>query len=571
LEANKFLVKKTETTETLIAEADAIKNNTTEEDPKIGIVDTVIDETTSGTNNEGMVDSNREESNVVVEDQENTNIEEDAVTETSVAVEDQEDINRREEQVIEEVAETNTTADDDEATINPLYFGFDKFNITAKAAKELDKIANILNNNNNIHIEVSSYTDSRGSNAYNIKLSERRAKASADYLVALGVDRSRITTKGFGESKLVNKCFDGIECSEAAHEKNRRTEFTFLNPQAEIQTTSNESKAIKESEEEVIETIIEDTSVAKEKELVDDKTTVYADTEESTDESFSEIDEGQQKPTSVIEKEKPITEEVTVKDNTNPSTKKVDGFPISQDESSKVVSNGLSEEEKQEVLSFQESESSQKEVATETKIEEPASQRNAFNELIAEAEVEGKQEEKVNKEKNSTKKTDNSVPNKLATEIKNQGAQSTTEPVDKKEKLAKKVVNEKTLQVSTATINALQNKKGKYIETDKAKKIHALRVIFRIKENYLASRGAKDAFIVIRSPKGKVISEKGTFTLVNGDEQAYTDTTTIYFNSQSIKVVMFIDKIIHKFTKGTYTMDVYTEGHLVASNTLSLQ
>ena len=163
----------------------------------------------------------------------------------------------------------------------------------------------------------------------------------------------------------------------------------------------------------------------------------------------------------------------------------------------------------------------------------------------------------------------------MLTEITSQVVQPTTKLVDKVEvseekQVEKTVRDEKSIYVSTATINAMQSKKGRYIETDKAKKIHALRVIFRIKENYLASRGAKDAFIVIRSPKGKVISEKGNFTLVNGDEQAYTDDTTFFFNSQSIKVVMFIDKIIHKFTKGTYKLEVYIEGNLVGSNTLNL-
>ncbi len=398
---------------------------------------------------------------------------------------------------------------------------------------------------------------------------------------------------------MVNKCFDGIECSEAAHEKNRRTEFAFLQPQAAIETSSYESKVIKEtevieedstlvesSEEEVFDTVVEDindTSVAKEESLVVDKTPTYADTEQSSDESFSDINQNQQNLTNLIEQEekyKAVTEssaenkveEITAKNDTNPSTEKVDGLTVSQEKPSSVVSNGLSEEEMEEVLSFQKDESSKEEVVVETK--EPESQRNAFNELIAEAESERKLEDNKNTTKNSTKKVDNSVPNELLAEITSQVVQP-TKPVDKvevsEEKQVKKTVrDEKSIYVSKTSIDAMQSKKGRYIETDKAKKIHALRVIFRIKENYLASRGAKDAFIVIRSPKGKVISEKGNFTLVNGDEQAYTDDTTVYFNSQSIKVVMFIDKIIHKFTKGTYTLEVYIEGHLVGSNTLSL-
>lgn len=599
LEANKFLIKKTAdeivNTESVIANVDEVKSMVTEdvEEERNSIEETVSEEQVATVSSD-VVDSSKTDKEELV----------DVVAETSVAIEEEKEVKEAiitKERVIEEVTDNSNNIEEDEATINPVYFGYDKFNITAKAAKELDKIANILNNNKNIHIEVSSYTDSRGTNAYNLKLSERRAKASADYLVALGISRSRITTKGYGESKMVNKCFDGIECSEAAHEKNRRTEFIFLNPQAGIEMPNQyESTPIKETEEiieeestvvessvdEVFETIVEETNstvVAKEESVVENKNPTYADTEESSDESFSELNKGQQTLTNIEEREaKPASvvessiedkvDEVTAKNNTNPSTKKVDGLTVSQKESSNITPNGLSEEEMEEVLSFQEDKSpKEKEV-----IKEPETQRNAFNVLIAEAEAERKQEENANTKKSNTKKIDNSVPNQLLAEIKSQVVQPTTKSVDKEESLsvekqAKKTVrDEKSIYVSTTSIDAMQSKKGKYIETDKAKKIHALRVIFRIKENYLASRGAKDAFIVIRSPKGKVISEKGVFTLVNGKEQAYTDDTTVYFNSQSIKVVMFIDKIIHKFTKGTYTLDVYIEGHLVGSDTLSL-
>ncbi len=632
LEANKFLIKKTvediANANAFIAKAEEVidveKSTTSIGEDKVSkeivVIENEVNDTTesaaitdsidSNINKEGVVETEKDtttieeevEEIVVVETEKDTTTESaaitnsidsdlnnedvvDTVTETSVAITEDKVEESIEEIVAVETEIDTTTTEEDEASINPVYFSFDKFDISAKAAKELDKIAGILNNNKNIHIEVSSYTDSRGSKAYNLKLSERRAKASADYLVSLGVDRSRITAKGYGESKMVNKCFDGVECSEAAHEKNRRTEFAFLNPQVAIETFSYESKAIKETEvieEEVSDTITEATSVAKEEVLVEDTAPTYADTEESTDESFSELNGSQQSLTNLKEKEPSIKaesskssniiEEVTAKDNTNPSTNKVDAFPVSQNESSRVVSNGLSEEEMEEVLSFQEDESSKEEEETETN--EPESQRKAFNELIAEAAKENKQEEKTNKDKNYTSKIDNSVPNKLLSEISSQVVQPTTKSKvnnETKEKVVKKNERDETsLSVNNISIEALQSKKGKYIETDRSKKIHALRLTFRIKENYLSKKGYNDAFVVIHSPKGKVISEKGTFTLADNKEQSYTDSTTIFYNNQSIKIIMFIDKLIHKFTKGTYTVGIYIQGHKVGSSTFKV-
>ncbi len=120
--------------------------------------------------------------------------------------------------------------------LNAIYFDFDKSSIREDATDELDKIVKIMKENSNVKIEVTSYTDSRGSSAYNLKLSERRAKSSIDYIVSKGIDRNRLTGKGLGESRMVNKCINGVECSETAHQKNRRTEFAILNQSASNNT-----------------------------------------------------------------------------------------------------------------------------------------------------------------------------------------------------------------------------------------------------------------------------------------------------------------------------------------------
>lgn len=112
--------------------------------------------------------------------------------------------------------------------VNPIYFDYNKSIIRADAAIELDKIVQVMNDNPDMKIELGSHTDARGSNTANQKLSDRRAKASADYIRQRITDPSRITGKGYGESKLVNECADGVKCTEVQHQENRRTEFIII-------------------------------------------------------------------------------------------------------------------------------------------------------------------------------------------------------------------------------------------------------------------------------------------------------------------------------------------------------
>lgn len=114
--------------------------------------------------------------------------------------------------------------------IDNIYFDLAKYNIRPSAAKELDKIVNLMVENPDIIIELSSHTDCRASYKYNMTLSDNRAKASADYIISKGISVARITGKGYGETKLVNDCAceDKIisrVCTEEEHQANRRTEF----------------------------------------------------------------------------------------------------------------------------------------------------------------------------------------------------------------------------------------------------------------------------------------------------------------------------------------------------------
>lgn len=112
--------------------------------------------------------------------------------------------------------------------IKNILYDYDKANIRSDAAVELNRIANFLKENPEVRIELSSHTDSRGSDAYNLALSQRRAQSAVNYLVAQGIARSRLVAKGYGEMRLLNHCGNGVECTEEAHQLNRRTEIEII-------------------------------------------------------------------------------------------------------------------------------------------------------------------------------------------------------------------------------------------------------------------------------------------------------------------------------------------------------
>jgi outer membrane protein OmpA-like peptidoglycan-associated protein len=111
--------------------------------------------------------------------------------------------------------------------IENIYYDLDKWYIRDDAKPELDKIVELMEEHP-IKIELSSHTDCRASNAYNANLSQKRAESAVNYIISQGIDHERITAMGYGESRLVNRCADGIDCSEEQHQMNRRTEFRIL-------------------------------------------------------------------------------------------------------------------------------------------------------------------------------------------------------------------------------------------------------------------------------------------------------------------------------------------------------
>ncbi len=132
------------------------------------------------------------------------------------------------EQNIELATEFKAVGDEVLVNIDKIYFDFDKWNIREDAALQLDKVIGVMNQYPEMKIFATSHTDSRGPASYNMKLSGKRAKSTVDYIVSKGIDVSRITSQGFGESQLVNECTNGKRCSEAEHQLNRRTNFKVV-------------------------------------------------------------------------------------------------------------------------------------------------------------------------------------------------------------------------------------------------------------------------------------------------------------------------------------------------------
>lgn len=115
------------------------------------------------------------------------------------------------------------------ANVLPIFYETASARITTASKTIIDETLLPLLNSKPVSIELMSHTDARGNDDYNMSLSQQRANAVVNYLVSKGISRNRLSGKGFGETRLVNRCSNGVECSEQDHQKNRRTEFRVLN------------------------------------------------------------------------------------------------------------------------------------------------------------------------------------------------------------------------------------------------------------------------------------------------------------------------------------------------------
>lgn len=109
-----------------------------------------------------------------------------------------------------------------------LYFDLDKWNIRPDAEREIAKVLEVMLEYPEMVVEIASHTDSRASHAYNERLSDRRANSTRNWLIQNGIEPNRLIAKGYGENQLVNKCADGVYCSEEDHQLNRRSIFTII-------------------------------------------------------------------------------------------------------------------------------------------------------------------------------------------------------------------------------------------------------------------------------------------------------------------------------------------------------
>jgi outer membrane protein OmpA-like peptidoglycan-associated protein len=112
--------------------------------------------------------------------------------------------------------------------IRNIYFELGKADLKEESKDVLDRIITYLEENSMTRIELSAHTDSRGSNNSNLSLSEKRAQSAYVYLIANGIDKSRLVPVGYGETKLSNRCKDGVTCSDEEHQENRRVEMKIL-------------------------------------------------------------------------------------------------------------------------------------------------------------------------------------------------------------------------------------------------------------------------------------------------------------------------------------------------------
>lgn len=124
-----------------------------------------------------------------------------------------------------ETSSSNMASKDEVVIAENIYYAVNDWKVQPSFEKLLDKVIQVLTINPGLTLELSSHTDSRGSDSYNLQLSEKRANAARDYLLGNGIASARIVSKGYGESRLINNCGNGAECDESAHAANRRVEF----------------------------------------------------------------------------------------------------------------------------------------------------------------------------------------------------------------------------------------------------------------------------------------------------------------------------------------------------------
>lgn len=431
-------------------------------------------------------------------------------------------------------------------SLQPIYYEFDDATITDIAAEEMDKIVRIMQDNPNLMIEASSFTDSRGSSAYNKTLSHRRAKAAVDYLTSQGISAKRIKSVGYGEDKLKNQCIDGVECDESAHQMNRRTEFNFMSSQASIQ----KKKPAQTKEVQVAQKKSIPEKKQPEKRQPEKKQPEKTKTEVVTNTAPIEV----KKPKSIAEPEqaKVVTNTTPVQAKKPKSTNKAENYI--EDEKVKVITNLSDLETKYEIALadnsiVKDSILVQKSMISDYKKLVEESQETGWTNIIA-------------------YKNDLKIFNKKYLELLNENKQALSS--ETKKDIEKPV--DDNLKIDNVEVVAMKiDNKGKYSETKSAKKTDVIKVSFKLMHNEKVDSGQKEAHIVLENPEGKVTEAKGVFKINDGaKEEKYTDHATINYEKNDVDVVMFIERKGETYEKGVYPIKFFLEGQLVGVSKLNL-
>ncbi len=112
----------------------------------------------------------------------------------------------------------------------PIYYELGSARLTPASKKTINNtLLKMMREQKDVKIELSSHTDSRGNDDFNMRLSQKRAQAVVNYLVSKGINASRLVAKGYGETRLINRCANGVPCTEKEHQENRRTQFRIVN------------------------------------------------------------------------------------------------------------------------------------------------------------------------------------------------------------------------------------------------------------------------------------------------------------------------------------------------------
>ena len=129
---------------------------------------------------------------------------------------------------------------DREIVIPNIYYDFDSSSLRAESLPVLDTLLILVKENPDLKFELGAHTDSRGTEEYNSKLSERRAKSVVRYLVKNGIGKSRLRAVGYGETRLMNRCANDVDCTEEEHQENRRTTFKIVGEKLNLESVRPE-------------------------------------------------------------------------------------------------------------------------------------------------------------------------------------------------------------------------------------------------------------------------------------------------------------------------------------------